>query len=1114
MTCAVARSRRLARGSRHSVGAWLRCAALALALVVAASPASAVPPVRVEIEPPVADAGGTTLSTHVHQPVTIDGSNSFDGAADAGDPQRGLINFRWSIVRAPAGSSAWIDATSPAPVLVPDVAGNYVLQLRVIAADGRISAPAQATVTAYDGNAAPVALADAVRTVAVHAPVVLDAVGSFDPDGGALAFRWSFASVPAQSRQRDADLIDARTATARFTPDVAGDYVLLLQVADGQFVAEARTLVHARADVLPPDAEPRAIVEGDGVELDATMSADTNAVPRPLHYAWSLVARPGASLATRESIRGPAGARARFTPDVDGIYVFRLRVGNGVQDDARNVLVHFVRVETGDKTRSSARTMTTIGPRAQKQGDSDVAFGAGVLRLALNLHPRALDVTAGGQGTIDVKLVASGHAPDDDDEVHGLERNNKSHGSGVRASLSGGGLPPGVAVQFASTEVAPGETTTMTVTTANTTPPGVYRLQVTASPLGADVAIVPVSSVTLRIRAPLRAPPVACGGVDLSKVASRIYVSPTGSNDAQCGASPATACATIQRGIDGCAGTGCAVLVRYGRYSTTSSIILKDGVNVFGSCTFGSVASPGYRTVVDALPSPAGTPALLAQGINSPTLVSGLVVASNDATATGAASIAMVASQSNGLSLANMLLSSGGGGPGGSGTSNTTQAGPGGAGIPGAMGGAAGQSCVANHTSSAGNGGTGGISANGTNLSSGCSVSSPGPTAGQASGGASGGGAGPTGDVGIWCTNRPHDQPGDGMPGVNGNPGQCGAPARISASTAGSFNGTTWSPSQGDNGQVGSVGAGGGGGGAGGVCGDCCDSNIAYYGLAGGGGGGGGCGGALGTGGQQGGASIPLVLVNSNLVWNGAINSLVPGPGGKGGDAGSAAPGGQGGAAGAGVTTGQTLFVAHWCGGVGGSGGNGGYGGAGSAGAGGDGGPSIGFALVGTSSQPTTDIGIYPPLPGPPGRGGTGGAAAPLQGACKGPDGQSAVGGLGATTYAFDGKPVNNFLAPGDHMFQGDSRTSLDGTVQFVLQNDANLCLYKSGAYRWCSKDENFGMALEATMQTDGNFCVDNGPGPTCSNTYGHPGVYLVVQNDGYVVLYDGVTPIWQVPKK
>jgi hypothetical protein len=107
-------------------------------------------------------------STHVRQPVTVDGSNSFDAAADSGGTQPGLLSFRWSIVGAPAGSRAWIDTTSPAPVLVPDVAGAYVLQLYVIAADGRVSAAAQTTVTAYDGNAAPVALADAVRTVAVH----------------------------------------------------------------------------------------------------------------------------------------------------------------------------------------------------------------------------------------------------------------------------------------------------------------------------------------------------------------------------------------------------------------------------------------------------------------------------------------------------------------------------------------------------------------------------------------------------------------------------------------------------------------------------------------------------------------------------------------------------------------------------------------------------------------------------------------------------------------------------------------------------------------------------------------------------------------------------------
>jgi hypothetical protein len=328
--------------------------------------------------------------------------------------------------------------------------------------------------------------------------------------------------------------------------------VLVLQVSDGAFVREARTRVHASADVLSPDAEPRAFVDGDDVLLDATLSVDTNAVPRPLRYGWSLVARPSDSLVTRDSVRAVGAAQARFTPDVDGIYVFRLRVDNGAHYDARNVLVRYARVPTADATRAAAATPTApITARSPEPKNADVAFGPGVLRLALNLHPRALDVTAGGRGTIDVKLVASGQPPSDDDELHGLERNNKSaRGGSVHAALVASGVPPGVTVQFGDADLAPGETTTMTVTAAATDAPGVYRLQLTASPLGADVAIVPTSSVTLRIRAPLRATPVACGGVDVSKLANKVYVSPTGSNTTGCGGSTATACATIQQGID------------------------------------------------------------------------------------------------------------------------------------------------------------------------------------------------------------------------------------------------------------------------------------------------------------------------------------------------------------------------------------------------------------------------------------------------------------------------------------------------------------------------------------------------------------------------------------
>jgi len=64
--------------------------------------------------------------------------------------------------------------------------------------------------------------------------VTLDGTGSADPDNApaALTFEWSVMSVPATSTVTTANLIDAHTATPRFTPDVAGSYVIQLEVSD------------------------------------------------------------------------------------------------------------------------------------------------------------------------------------------------------------------------------------------------------------------------------------------------------------------------------------------------------------------------------------------------------------------------------------------------------------------------------------------------------------------------------------------------------------------------------------------------------------------------------------------------------------------------------------------------------------------------------------------------------------------------------------------------------------------------------------------------------------------------------------------------------------------
>jgi hypothetical protein len=145
--------------------AWRRALLVVVAAAVPAFALGAEPPFPRDDAPrplPVAIAG-PDLSTHVFEAVTIDGSHSHDAAPPASTTNERLITFHWTIVQAPSGSVAAIETAAPAPVFVPDVAGAYVLQLVVVAQDGARSVADAMTLTAFAGNAAPVALVETPR---------------------------------------------------------------------------------------------------------------------------------------------------------------------------------------------------------------------------------------------------------------------------------------------------------------------------------------------------------------------------------------------------------------------------------------------------------------------------------------------------------------------------------------------------------------------------------------------------------------------------------------------------------------------------------------------------------------------------------------------------------------------------------------------------------------------------------------------------------------------------------------------------------------------------------------------------------------------------------------
>jgi len=219
----------------------------------------------------------------------------------------------------------------------------------------------------------------------------------------------------------------------------------------------------------------------------------------------------------------------------------------------------------------------------------------------------------------------------------------------------------------------------------------------------------------------------------------------------------------------------------------------------------------------------------------------------------------------------------------------------------------------------------------------------------------------------------------DGQSGGEGARGDVGSlPARGIGDVAGSAYAPT---NAGGVGGYGRSGRGGGGGAGVGALhhGDLC----CKPGDAGSQGGFGGCGGRPGTGGTGGGASIALMVKDSDvtLTWT----RLVAGDGGKGG------AGGRGGVAQAGGLAGQVYSpLSGRLGGIGGQGGPGGPGGSGGPGGGG---PSLGLALSGSPRPHMEGVQV---LLGLPGFGGD--AALDALAGQDGPDGL-AVPGYDFTTH-------------------------------------------------------------------------------------------------------------------
>jgi hypothetical protein len=183
-----------------------------------------IPEERKANDPPQANAG-SLQQAYVADKVILDGSGSSDPNGDA-------ITYHWEFVSRPEASRAELeDPTTVNSAFRADAPGDYVVRLIVKDRWGKASDPHSVTITALL-NHPPTAHADeVVSQFSVGDTVTLYGIGSNDPDGDPLTYRWEILSRPSGS---GAVLSDVNSPDPTLMLDMVGSYGVQLVVNDGK----------------------------------------------------------------------------------------------------------------------------------------------------------------------------------------------------------------------------------------------------------------------------------------------------------------------------------------------------------------------------------------------------------------------------------------------------------------------------------------------------------------------------------------------------------------------------------------------------------------------------------------------------------------------------------------------------------------------------------------------------------------------------------------------------------------------------------------------------------------------------------------------------------------
>jgi hypothetical protein len=152
------------------------------------------------------------------------------GIAGKGD-YNGAFDYTWKFSAVPDGSAldsaALKKSKTRNPNFTPDVDGEYELQFVVrVGEDANAAATNSVTLQVTNENLPPVMVVAETQTQPLGQSIQLSGADTFDPNGDALTYEWSFVSVP-ESSALTAESIAGRTFPGPTSKLTGATYYLL-----------------------------------------------------------------------------------------------------------------------------------------------------------------------------------------------------------------------------------------------------------------------------------------------------------------------------------------------------------------------------------------------------------------------------------------------------------------------------------------------------------------------------------------------------------------------------------------------------------------------------------------------------------------------------------------------------------------------------------------------------------------------------------------------------------------------------------------------------------------------------------------------------------------------